>query len=246
VSLADASLVVAGMGVGAVGTLWAFLRRPGRRGAPEPAGGPEVSVHALRHELRTPLASVAALTAALDTDLAGPGTSLDEERRRELARLARWQAEHMATIVNGASAHPADGHRALDLVCTAAALAAGVPRARCVTRLDCRVARLPVRPDLVQRLLTNLLENAVRHGPADGAVWLTAWCDGDELVLRVADAGRVTAELRRAVAGRAPGLGLRIVRSLLAEAGGRLALRADEPGVVLEVRLPGYVPRRDR
>jgi signal transduction histidine kinase len=77
-------------------------------------------------------------------------------------------------------------------------------------------------------------------------VGLAAWRDGDELVLRVADTGRVTSELRRALTGRAPGLGLRIVLSLLAEDGGRLELRADEPGVVLEVRLPGPGPGHDR
>jgi two-component system OmpR family sensor kinase len=246
VSLADAWLVVAGMGVGAVVTLSVLLRHPRRRGVPQLAYAPEVSVRALRHELRTPLASVSALTAALHSGLAEPDAALDGEGRRELARLAHWQAEHMATLVNGASARSRDGRRALDLVCTAAAVAAGLPRARCVIRLEPQVAELPVRTDLVQRLLTNLLENAVRHGPVDGTVRLTGWRDGDTLVLRVADAGHATAELRRSLAGRGTGLGLGIVRSLVAEAGGRLELCTGERGVVVEVRLPGYGPPRVR
>lgn len=236
-SLADASLLVAGMGLGVVATLSVFVGRL-RRDGPEPAARPDARLHALRHELRTPLASVTALTAALDSGLADPAAAIDGERRRELARLAHWQAEHMVTLVDGGSAHGPDGHRPLDQVVTAAAVAAGVPRNRCVTRLAEQVVDLAVRRQVVQQLLTNLLENAVRHGPAEGPVFLSARLDDGELVLRVADTGSPTAALRRALAGETSGLGLSIVRSLLAEAGGRLVLRTDEPGVVLEARMP--------
>jgi signal transduction histidine kinase len=123
---------------------------------------------------------------------------------------------------------------------TAAAVAAGVPRARLDLDLAADVVTLPVHRRTVQQLLTNLLENAVRHGPDGGTVRLAACLDGDVLVLQVADGGRPTSALRRALAGRTDGLGLRIVRSVVADIGGSLHLRNVPAAVVLEVRLPGY------
>jgi signal transduction histidine kinase len=203
-----------------------------RRTAPDQ----EESLRRLRHELRTPLASVTALTAALDE-----GTALDGDERRELARLAHWQAEHMADLVNGpAAAVRGPRQRRLAEVVTAASVAAGVPRTRLEVRLDPAVAALPVCRRTVQQVLTNLLENAVRHGPADGAVRVTGRLDGDVLVLGVADAGRPTEALRQALQGHGHGLGVRIVQGLVAETEGSLRLAQPADRVVLEARLPGY------
>jgi two-component system OmpR family sensor kinase len=217
---------------GALGAVVSAALTVARRAASEP----EVQLHRLRHELRTPLASVTALTAALDG-----GSGLDGDARRELARLAHWQAQHMADLVEGSeAARRKPGHRPLAEVVTAATVAAGLPRTRLCLALGPDVAALPVCRRPVQQIVTNLVENAVRHGPADGPVRVAACLDGDVLVLRVADDGHPTPALRRALDGRSTGLGLDIVRSLLAEAGGSLRLDPGSGGVVLEARLPGY------
>jgi signal transduction histidine kinase len=85
-------LLAAGLGAGA-GVALSVVLVVTRRAARDA----EVGLHRLRHELRTPLASVTALTAALDG-----GSALDGDERRELARLAHWQAEHMADLVGTA------------------------------------------------------------------------------------------------------------------------------------------------
>jgi signal transduction histidine kinase len=85
----------------------------------------------------------------------------------------------------------------------------------------------PVVADLsmMERVLTNLLDNAIRHTP-DGNISLTARQQGAEMVVDVADSGpgvaselRATLFERPSVLGQSPesrgGLGLMIVRRML-------------------------------
>jgi signal transduction histidine kinase len=44
-------------------------------------------------------------------------------------------------------------------------------------------------PTLTRRILDNLVENAIRHSPAHGTVWLRGREDGGSWILEVADEG---------------------------------------------------------
>jgi signal transduction histidine kinase len=108
-------------------------------------------------------------------------------------------------------------------------------------------------PELLRRLLDNLLSNAVRHTPAGGVVTVAAGLDDGQWLITVADTGTgVPTELRgrlfdrfsRAAGARGrdqggAGLGLSLAAAIVAAHGGAISLRTAAPrGAVFEVRLP--------
>ena len=115
------------------------------------------------------------------------------------------------------------------------------------------VTQVVADPDLLRRVLENLLDNAIRHAPEDSAVTVRADAVPGAVELRVADAGPgIPPDARARVferfvqhgdAGGAPGrgnhgLGLTFCK-LVAEAhGGRIWIEDGAPGAVFVVRLP--------
>jgi len=110
-------------------------------------------------------------------------------------------------------------------------------------------------PVLLERLVANLLENAVKYGHAGGPIGITTRAAEDgAVVLEVANTGRVIdradadrlfepfrrGEADRTDSSRSAGLGLSIVRSI-AEAHGGAATIATRPegGLEVTVRVPG-------
>jgi signal transduction histidine kinase len=103
-------------------------------------------------------------------------------------------------------------------------------------------------PALLERLIGNLVENAVRHGCAPRTLQVDA--AESEAVVRVVSGGeridpavvaRLTEPFERGARtrGHGSGLGLSIVRALAEAHGGRLALEAPRGGgLAAEVRLP--------
>ena len=108
-------------------------------------------------------------------------------------------------------------------------------------------------PDLLRRVLENLLENALRHAPEETVVRVSITLQGDAVEIRVADRGSgvpeamresiferfVQVESRdRAATRSGRGLGLAFCR-LAAEAhGGTIWVEDGAPGAVFCVRLP--------
>jgi signal transduction histidine kinase len=110
-------------------------------------------------------------------------------------------------------------------------------------------------PDMVGRILDNLLVNAIRHAPDGGKVTLTANHGPDGLTITVEDTGQGVPPYLAArlfepfVTGRAEGtgLGLAIARALANAHGGRLELRragGDAPGEGAMFAL--YLPQHER
>lgn len=106
-------------------------------------------------------------------------------------------------------------------------------------------------PDLLRRVLENLIENAIRHSPEGGRVRLSAIDSGAANVLRVADEGPgVPPALREAIfepfmqaatdrtarAGR--GLGLTFCKLAIEAHGGRIWIEDTNPGATFCVSLP--------
>lgn len=108
--------------------------------------------------------------------------------------------------------------------------------------------------DLLQRVLANLVENAIRYSPRQSVVSIRAADVAGEVELRVADAGRgidpemrekvfnaftqVEANSDRAVARSSRGLGLTFCRVAVEAHGGRIWVEDGEPGAVFCLRLP--------
>ena len=105
-------------------------------------------------------------------------------------------------------------------------------------------------PDLVERVLANLIENAIRHAPEDSKVRITAASADGGVELSVADSGAgVPAERRdevfeRFVTGTDTatrtnrGLGLAFCKLAVEAHGGRIWIDDAHPGAVFRVFLP--------
>jgi signal transduction histidine kinase len=96
-----------------------------------------------------------------------------------------------------------------------------------------------------------VLENAIRHTPSDGAVWVEADADDRHAYVSVVDAcggipdsdiERVFDVAFRGEAARTPGggagLGLAVARGMVEAHGGELVVANDGPGCRFVVRLP--------
>jgi len=205
----------------------------------------------LSHELKSPLA---ALRAGL-TALAGPAAGLDVEHRelvvgldREASRLDRLVGEllTMSRLESG---------QALELEPRSFPELAGAVLDRMAPQLADRRLLLRLPDDLppvlmdelqVDRLLTNLLDNALEFTPAGGAIELGARVAGGHLVAWVENEGPMipAAELRSIFdkfwTGRASGsgLGLAIARLIAERHGGTIEARNRRSGPRFEFTLP--------
>ena len=106
----------------------------------------------------------------------------------------------------------------------------------------------------LRAIVDNLLDNALRHGGAGGAVRVRVAADEHQLTLEVVDSGpgiaaadaeQVFERFWRGNAsdGRGTGLGLAIVREAARSLGGEVALQRPGPGAGFIVTLPRPAPR---
>lgn len=209
-------------------------------------------VRVVLHEFRTPVASLSALAADLAAGrLDGPA------RDRALTLLAD-HATHLDDMLDGlADLALTDGSplgRVRDRTVPLAELAdavldaAGVDPARRVATVRPPDAAVRADPQRLRRLLTNLVENAARHG-ADAPVGLSLIHGDGRLTAEVRDrgpglpAGQEGIVTARGVAlgerrGTA-GLGLWIVEALVTSMDGELTLLPrDGGGLVARLTLP--------
>jgi K+-sensing histidine kinase KdpD len=193
------------------------------------------------HELRPPMTTLTALLDALGSQPAGP-------RRDQLAQLAAEHAAHAREVLDqaAAAAHGLTGpeDRIMPLHRVLPAVTAVVPGERLAVAVTPRAARCAVRPRHLRQVLINLLVNADRYAPPGSTIRLTGRTAWNRLHLTVADQGRLTADLARALHRTAPppdekGLGVWITRHLVAAQGGTLRARQIAPrGMAIELSLP--------
>ncbi|MDT0342682.1 sensor histidine kinase [Streptomyces litchfieldiae] len=207
------------------------------------------------HELRTPLTT---MRTAIEVTLDGDPTLA------ELLTMARdigTAVEHSQRTLDGllALAHSQAGpraHRRTDLAAVAARLLTDLDEeaaARHIALLSgTRPAPVTGEPILLERLVGNLIDNAVRHNHPHGQVAVTTGTAGGHAFLRVANTGRpITPEaanglLEPFVRGtgaplpdQGAGLGLSIVQAIVAAHDGELIV-APRPagGLDITVRFP--------
>jgi len=200
-------------------------------------------VAAVSHDLRTPLTSLRLLAAAVEDELVDRETlhsylgqmsvhiaslSALVEDLFELSRLEagdiQWSMQQVALdeLVEE-TVEAMRPHAAQQRVAVHAAVDGSVAPAR-------------ANPEKLQRVLFNLIQNAIRHTPADGSVTVAAESNGSRIEVEVADTGEGVAASERARAfdpyfrggagharsGEGTGLGLAICRAIVEAHGGEI------------------------
>jgi two-component system sensor histidine kinase KdpD len=207
------------------------------------------------HDLRTPLATI---TGAASTLL--QPEALGEEGRRDLAKAIYEEAERLNRLVtnlldmtrleSGSPRLNRDWHSMEELVGTALArLKTGLEGRRVTVSIPQDLPLVLVDGLLVEQLLVNLLDNALKYSPPGSAIDVTAEASGKVMVVEVGDEGpglpaggegRVFEKFYRG--GSTPlgfGLGLPIAKAIVTAHGGRISARNRNPhGAVFRFELP--------
>jgi two-component system sensor histidine kinase KdpD len=212
---------------------------------------------AITHDLRTPLATIRAASSAL----LAPGTRLDADERRELLVDTRSEAERLERLIDnalelgrirGGVLRPERSPSApVDLVQSVVSRRArSLHEHPVLLELDADLPVVDVDVTLMDHVLTNLLDNAVRHGGSDHPIEVRGSAAGGVVQLAVVDHGpgvpaadreRIFDEFvqGRSSSGGGTGLGLSIVRALTAAHGGRVWCEASPGGgATFVVELP--------
>lgn len=214
------------------------------------------------HELRTPLTiNRTVLEVALgDEQIPEATRALGEKLLAVNARHERL-IDGLLTLASAEQGLPVETEADLaDLVRLALPTAQGRDGTALDLRLDLDPAPLRGDPLLLERLVQNLLDNAVRHNMPDGFVTVRTWADGEHAALEVANSGpgvppeRVETlfepfqqfgadgddpHRRRGYVRGGVGIGLSIVRAVATAHGGSVTARArDTGGLRIRARLP--------
>jgi signal transduction histidine kinase len=205
------------------------------------------------HDLRTPIASIQAMLEAVEDGLASAEQywpALQQQVRTltlrvdDLFELSRIDAGALTLELREAELG------GLVDACVQSLAAEAASRG---VRLEARTtaARVRCEPDKIERVILNLVTNALHHTPSDGAVAVVVSTTGPEVEVSVEDTGEGLepgAEQTmfdrfwrgdRARSSDGAGLGLAIARGLVEAHGGRIwAERRREGGARVSFTLP--------
>jgi signal transduction histidine kinase len=210
------------------------------------------------HDLRTPLAGLRAMAEALEDGVVDDTDRYLKQMRVEVDRLSGMVDDlfELSRLHSGTVRTSEDPVALHDLVSDALAGAEPLAVASGVRLTGDASPRLTVAGDSRElgRALANLVVNAVRHTPPEGAVHVAAAADGDgRALLAVQDACGGIAEddlpkvfdvAWRGTHARTPGpdggagLGLAIVRGIVEAHGGTADVANVAEGCRFEVHLP--------
>jgi signal transduction histidine kinase len=214
-------------------------------------------VAAVSHDLRTPLASLRLLVEAIDD-----GVATGETRERYLGEM-RTHVEALTALIDDLfelsrieageiswTMRQVELRELIDDTVAAmrapaeargVAIAADLPGDEVLARANA---------EKVQRVLFNLIQNAIRHTPADGSVTVRARNAGGGVEIEVADEGEGIAEADgervfeafyrgdKSRSEEGAGLGLAISRAIVEAHGGRIWLEDGPPGASVHFTLP--------
>jgi signal transduction histidine kinase len=207
------------------------------------------------HELRTP---ISALQGVLENIVDGVAAADPETLRKALTqteRLGRLVTEllDLSRIDAGVLALDRSAFPVADLladVVAEAEVAAAAAERKVVFRTEVRPPEATVYADRerLYQVVVNLLDNAVRHGPADGEVTVSAAAEAGRLVIEVADEGPgIPVEQRERVferftrgdrsTGGGTGLGLAIARWVVELHHGTISVVDQEPAAGCRIRV---------
>jgi signal transduction histidine kinase len=203
-------------------------------------------IASVSHDLRTPLASIRAMVESIND-----GVVTDQPTVKRYLRTIEMEVENLSQLINdlfelsqmdaGVLKLEMETSSLTDLISdtlesmSAQATAEG-RNLHLKGSVDGEVAQVMMDPRRVQRVLYNLVQNAIRYTPSDGSVQILARDTGSEVQVEVKDTGegippeelaRIFDRFYRTEQSRSrdsggTGLGLSIAKGIVEAHGGRL------------------------
>jgi len=214
---------------------------------------------ATSHDVRTPLTSLRLLSAAMADELVDGPTRLEYVSRigvhvramsamiDDLFELSRLEAGDISWTMERV---PLEDLVLETVDAMRAQAEAGSVSVRAELTKDLEAAR--ANPEQIQRVLFNLIQNAIRHTPADGSVTVRASFAEDAVQVEVLDTGHgippaerervfdafVQGSDRASRSDGSAGLGLAISRAIVEAHGGRIWIEDATVGTSIRFSLP--------
>jgi two-component system, OmpR family, sensor histidine kinase KdpD len=209
------------------------------------------------HDLRTPLATITGAVSAIQES----GSRLDDTTRRELLDSVQEEAERLNRLVenllemtrleSGSVALRKEWHPIEEVIGAALErLGKRLTDRRITTRVPPDLPLVPIDDVLIEQVLINLLDNALKYTPDRSPITIAATAANQTVTVEVADRGpglppgqedRVFDKFYRAgpPQGRGSGLGLAICQGIIRAHGGRIwAHSLPEGGAAFFFSLP--------
>jgi len=206
--------------------------------------------------LRTPLAAIKGAT----TTLLQKNVPLETSESRDLLQTIYEESEHLTHIIRNVLDMTRIETKAIRVKkewesieeITGAVLnrlSDELANREVKVHIHNEVPLVPFDPLLIEQVLTNLIDNAIKYTPTDSPISLTAQMDNGSIIVEVADRGPgilVGEEehifekfVRGSAAGGGIGLGLTICRAIVNAHGGRIwAENRDGGGAIFRFTLP--------
>ena len=216
-------------------------------------------VASVSHDLRTPIASLRLLVEAVDDGI------VDESTRRRYLATMQTHIGALSAMIDDLFELSRIEAGEIEWSMQQVELAVLVDETVAAMRPEARARRVDVRselddallaaradPEKIQRVLFNLIRNAIRHTPADGSVTVRAEARPEAVQIEVADTGDGILDEDRARVfepfyrgGReaardseGAGLGLAICRAIVETHGGHIWIGPSEQGTRVRFSLP--------
>jgi two-component system sensor histidine kinase KdpD len=212
-----------------------------------------VILHAVSHDLRSPLTAIRTAAAGLREEgtKSGDRVALIDAIEEESERLTRLIGNllDLSRIEAGAVYPRTDWCDLLDVISTAVShIQQPDSHNRIQIELDGELPLVRADASQLERVFSNLIENALRYSPQDQPVRISGGVGGGKVVVRVIDRGPGVPVAQREAIFKAfntgderegAGLGLAISKGFIEANGGELRLQADSPdGTAFAVSFP--------
>ena len=201
------------------------------------------------HELKSP---IVAIKSTIDSVLANFGKDLNPAGKDLLKRASR-RAEQMLFIIKDLlelsrprpkpdknTIQAVNVNQLLDEIIAQEGVLAAEKRINLILEVDFDRAQIKVLKEDLEKVLRNLVNNAIRYTPEEGDVKVMAKIDKDRLIIQVQDTGIgieqkdlenifnefYRAENAKKMVGMGTGLGLSLVKKIVEEYGGKIEVQS--------------------